>query len=125
MSLVSLSDTHKAWQNVAVGVGFQAPGVIRQRHLETITVIDMRGPKPNDAQPAVDGNSKRKHRDESSNDDRKSDTKKIGKHEKEKLHSSKSKKRKHTNDDAFNPLLQLLASRLSNKTREWTLSNTN
>lgn len=101
------------WHNTTVGQGYQAKGVIRQRtgregELTTSSKILDMSSKASEDRP--EKKSKKEHKKES-----KKDSKKSKKH---KHHSSKSDKKRH-----FNPLLQLLATRLSNKTLQFTEMN--
>jgi hypothetical protein len=102
---MSLSND-KSWVNVDLNVGFQAAGVVRQRGFEVgaVKIIDMRGPQQNEVENPG-GNKKRKREKK-----RDSSSSRIG----DKGSSEK---------DSFDPLLQLFASRLSSKTREFTLTN--
>jgi len=99
---MSLS-SDKTWVNEQVGTGFQAPGVVRQRKFEAtvIKTIDMRGPAPN-----LDGGNEKKRP-------------KIDEYPIKKQQSKKSGKCR----EEFNPILQLLAARISARPREFTLTN--
>ena len=125
-----------AWKNTEIGVGYQAKGVIRQRTAEqpkikNMSVAPAAAPTSSSAaplsaiQPAEKKNEvKKRHRDDSDNTD---DDGKKRKKDKESKKSKKEHKKDHHRDtrekDSFNPLLQCLAERLSNKTRLFTLEN--
>lgn len=125
-----------AWKNTEIGVGYQAKGVIRQRTAEQPKIKNMSVPSAptssssavimSTIQPAEQKNElKKRHRDDSDKSDD-GDGKKCKK-EKESKKSKKEHKKDHHHDtkekDSFNPLLQCLAERLSNKTRLFTLEN--
>jgi hypothetical protein len=95
------------WHNTIVGEGYAAKGVIRQKTAVTASlgkIVDMSSTTVSSEVLRQDG------------DDRESKHKK-GKRKREKEKKSKHKKRhknkSDTNKNGFNPLLQLLASRLS------------
>ena len=123
-----------SWKNTEIGVGYQAKGVIRQRTAEQPKIKNMSvAPAPTSSsaatmsaiQPVEKKNEvKKRHRDDSDN------TAVDGKKQKKDKESKKSKKehkKDHHRDirekDSFNPVLQCLAERLSNKTRLFTLEN--
>ena len=141
-----------AWKNTIVGEGYQAKGVIRQRTAQScqVKVVNMSAvpaskssaapaPAPTTATaPApVQRSEDRTKRDRDDLDDeagahrgdkkRKKDNKdSSSKHKKSKKDHKGSKHdrdRAGSERDSFNPLLQCLASRLSNKTRIFTLEN--
>jgi len=103
---MSLS-SDKTWVNEQVGTGFQAPGVVRQRKFEATVVktIDMRGPATNVESCLDRGNEKKRAN--------------IDEYQTKKKQSKKSGKCR----EEFNPILQLLAARISARPREFTLSN--
>ena len=124
-----------AWKNTEIGVGYQAKGVIRQRTAEQPKIKNMSVPAAptsssavtmSTMQPAEQKNEvKKRHRDDSDNSD---DDGKKRKKDKESKKSKKEHKNEHhradtKEKDSFNPLLQCLAERLSNKTRLFTLEN--
>ena len=102
LRVMSLS-SDKSWVNLDLNVGFQAAGVVRQRGFkaEAVQIIDMRCPQQSEIEEP--------------------DNKKKRKREKNETLSSSSKG--SSVKDRFDPLLQLFASRLSSKTREFTLAN--
>lgn len=110
---------NKDWHNVEVGQGYQARGVIRQRTAPStdLKIVDM----SKASVPALISNKN----DEDVTKDDKKDKKKKDK--KKTSHHKSSKDKKHKKEDKakktsfrFNPLLQLLASRLSDKTLSFT-----
>lgn len=104
------------WHNTTVGHGYQAKGVIRQRtgyegeSSSSSKVIDL----SKDSRLIDDKPEKKSKKD--SKKESKKDSKKSSK--KHKHHSSKS-----SSKGKFNPLLQLLATRLSNKTLQFSEMN--
>jgi len=124
---MSLS-SDKTWVNDKVGIGYQASGVVRQRKAEAvpIKILDMRGPAQIDPQPEPDASqrSSKKRKGEDSRGDGDSKRKKKKDKKKEKR-SSKMESRGSSviGGGGFNPILQLLASRLTAKPREFTLAN--
>lgn len=135
-----------AWHNTVVGQGYQAKGVIRQpgssqskvllnlkvEKVETLRTIDQERKPAQLTEPCEENTEKkakkkRKHKHDSEDDKRDQKEKKT---KKDKKHKKKSKKDKiSTKDgpsscvDSFNPLLQFLASSLSNRTRVFSLEN--
>ena len=124
---MSLS-SDKSWVNTAVGSGYQASGVVRQRKLEpaAVKILDMRGPQTEPGQQQAEGVRKRKADEEKHRDSQQNDKKKR-KEKKKKKHNKRSKKDDEESASlrarGFNPLLQLLASRISARPREFTLAN--
>lgn len=137
-----------AWHNTIVGQGYQAKGVVRQREATTVKVIDFTSAAssepsyPPDASTDLqvkekDRKKTKKERKEShTSEDDQHHSKRIKKAEKtskEKREKKNHKKHSHstlkdkrvidTSIDEFNPLLQYLATSLSNKTRKFTLEN--
>lgn len=110
-----MGDNAKAsweWHNHEVGKGYQARGVIRQPgSSNSVNVVDLSkpiAPTTKDSVPkqALDGKAK-----------------KEGKERKEKEVKKSERSGKHSRMSAkarFNPLLQLLATRLSDKTMSFT-----
>ena len=105
-------NANKAWEwhNNEVGVGYAAPGVVRQRQVgdKKYSIVDMtkKIEKDNDAKD-------KKH--------------KRHKEKKDEKPKKKRKKSKHKTDDEendspiFNPFLQLLASQISDTTRHFSV----
>ena len=129
---MSLS-SDKTWVNDKVGSGYQASGVVRQRKAEAvpIKILDMRGPaqihpqpEPKTTEPDTVQRSSKKRKGEDSRGDGDSKRKKKKDKKKEKR-SSKMESRGSgvIGGGGFNPILQLLASRLTAKPREFTLAN--
>jgi hypothetical protein len=137
-----------AWHNTVVGQGYQAKGVVRQREATTVKVIDYRSAivnEPSDPSPSAGLQIKEKDRKKLKKEKKESYTSEDDKHHNKKSKkgekASKEKKekkdnKKHSNStfrdkhvvkdvskDEFNPLLQYLATTLSNKTRTFTLAN--
>lgn len=134
-----------AWKNTIVGEGYQAKGVIRQRTAQSsqVKVVNMSAvpaskssaapapalaPAPAPVQRSEDRT--KRDRDEAGahrgDKKRKKDNKDSSRHKKSKKDHKESKHdrdRAGSERDSFNPLLQCLASRLSNKTRIFTLEN--
>ena len=107
----------KEWTNTEIGVGYAAPFVHRQKgpdFSEPVKIIDMTKKHESGAKEGRyddEGGQEKKHR----------------KHEKETRSSSSSSGEResgqNTEDDNFNPFLQELATRLSNKTRVFAFAN--
>ena len=118
------ANIQKAWHNTEVGKGYASSGVVRQGAVDYDLgrVVDMRGP-PREA--TDDGPALKKFKSEKQD---KKDKKKL-KRQRKKEERKKAKKDKKDKDKDrkkeghFYPFLQLLASRISNTTREFTLSN--
>eukprot|EP01041_Mallomonas_annulata_P009956 gene9956-20700_t len=117
------------WHNKEVGTGYQAKGVVRQRSAQPneFKIVDL--------SCNVDKAEKRKHTEihdnivesdkkaKKSHNDKDSKKKKHKKDKKtDKKKDKKSKEHKRERND-FNPLLQLLVTRLSNKTRSFSPTN--
>ncbi len=110
------------WHNTVVGEGYQAKGVIRQRtaveQKQIIAVVDLSKKEMSSELESLSKSDelrkekKRKHEKESK-EHKKSSKKK----------SSKDKEAKEVRGDPFNPLLQYLATRLSNKTMHFSETN--
>jgi hypothetical protein len=136
-----------AWHNTVVGQGYQAKGVIRQPgSIQSKVLIDLKKEnvailksveqekKPaHSTEPCEEMNTekktKKKRKHKHGSEDEKRDQKEK-KEKKEKKHKKKSKKDKSSSKDdpsnsvdSFNPLLQFLASSLSNRTRVFSLEN--
>ena len=139
------------WHNTVIGEGYQAKGVVRQPGSNSVKVLDLRKAEiqtsQTSQQPVVpsshsvtenDERSKRKRdsKDKSrseKHEKKKKEEKEDGK--KEKKHKKKSSKKKNRSDkksstasdvgvsDKFNPLLQYLATCISNRTRSFSLEN--
>mmetsp|Transcript_33043 Transcript_33043/g.31481 ORF Transcript_33043/g.31481 Transcript_33043/m.31481 type:complete len:148 (+) Transcript_33043:141-584(+) len=137
-----------AWHNTIVGQGYQAKGVVRQREATTLKVVDYRTApvnEPLDHTPSAELQIKEKDRKKLKKEKKESYTSEDDKHHnkkskkgekatKEKIEKKDHKKHSHstlkdkhvvinTVKDEFNPLLQYLATTLSNKTRTFTLEN--
>lgn len=142
-----------AWHNTVVGQGYQAKGVVRQPGSNPVKVLDLRvsAQKEQTTAPTTTSKyeqgdvkedmkkSKRKRKDVDESRDqngRKRKSKKVDK--KEKKEKKHKKKKSNSNDksdrrdlcplvsnirDNFNPLLQYLATCLSNRTRLFSLTN--
>jgi hypothetical protein len=140
------------WKNTVVGEGYQARGVIRQPKVssEKVKIMNMSLPpaeivNSSKVEKTVDKRARSDSDDEDHRSPRKKSKKKDKKDEKKakkerKQEKKKSKKKKSSSshrdknrdDDSnrgflngagFNPLLQYLATSLSNKTRCFTLEN--
>jgi hypothetical protein len=136
-----------AWHNTVVGQGYQAKGVIRQPgSIQSKVLIDLKKEnvailksveqekKPaHSMEPCEEMNTekktKKKRKHKHGSEDEKRDQKEK-KEKKEKKHKKKNKKDKSSSKDdpsnfvdSFNPLLQFLASSLSNRTRVFSLEN--
>jgi hypothetical protein len=140
------------WKNTVVGEGYQAKGVIRQPGVasEKMRIVNMSLPPPEESN--VRKRSDKRARSESDDEDdrvghkksKKKDKKDEKKAKKDRKHDKKKdKKKEHKRSSSyhrdkyngsrsrgkeadgvgFNPLLQHLASSLSNKTRCFTLEN--
>ena len=112
----------RQWHNHEVGKGYQAPGVVRQRNVsnQMIKVIDMRNPQElKQKEDEIEPKKKMARKEELKSEKKEKKIKKERTTKKEKM-EKKSKKHKHAE---FNPFLQVLACRLSNTTREFTISN--
>lgn len=113
------------WHNDEVGKGYQARGVIRQpsllqshhKTLDLSLVSDSISRKRTASDPEASAKS--------SNEDkkRKKDRKMEKKHKKKKSSSHEHLDRNPGNRNTFNPLLQLLASHLSNTTLSFSPTN--
>ena len=137
---MTMSNTSRpSWHNIDIGVGYQAKGVFRQPTAEkpTVFVIDSsKEVNPNintlkrthDAEDSI--KSKQTTAESSSKDQNHSKHDKKSKHKKErkekkvkkeKKHSKKSKKddNKTSEENNFNPLLQLFATRISDDPRNF------
>ena len=120
------------WHNQEVGRGYQSAGVVRQRGpvAEVGKILDMRGPVSEETDSSEECGSdkelaKKKARKEGKKEKKKKDSKKERKERKEKKikKSKKEKKKENSEDSTFNPFLQVLATRISNTTREFTINN--
>ena len=121
------------WHNQEVGRGYQSAGVVRQRGpaAEVGKILDMRRPVSEETDSSEERGSdkelaKKKARKEDKKEKKKKDSKKERKERKEKKikkKSKKDKKRENSEDSTFNPFLQVLATRISNTTREFTINN--
>lgn len=134
--------TMKEWSNLELGKGYQARGVVRQRGAEPTTqkVVDYsKAPQPTVTPSPLDqpsqgpGESINKNPEninsdsEESRDSAKKHSKKQHKSSKSSHKSSKPSKKSSSSHKSsskkkvrFNPLLQLLATRLSNTTRSFS-----
>lgn len=125
---MSLS-SDKSWVNTAVGSGYQASGVVRQRKLEptAVKILDMRGPQTEPGLQAEGVRDKKRKADDEKHRDSHQNDKKKRKEKKKKKHNKRSKMDDEESASlrarGFNPLLQLLASRISARPREFTLAN--
>jgi hypothetical protein len=136
-----------AWHNTVVGQGYQAKGVIRQPgsnqskvlpdlRTENVTILKSVEQEKKPAQStepcefiSTEKKTKKKRKFKHGSEDEKRDQK-AKKAKKEKNQKKKSKKGKSSSKDdpsnsvdSFNPLLQFLASSLSNRTRVFSLEN--
>lgn len=138
-----------AWHNTIVGQGYQAKGVVRQPGSNPVKVLDLRllatkeqavaTPSEAKSEDAKKSKKKRKERD-NSRDDKEDRKKKSKKSDRKETKEKKNKKKKKSSSkdksgerdpcplvsktrDNFNPLLQYLATCLSNRTRVFSLSN--
>ncbi len=102
------------WHNTEVGQGYQARGVIRQRSaVAEVSIVDLSKP-----QNVSDQNDKSEKSNKKEVDHRSKDKKDKKAH---KSSSSKTKVKKEKREKpSFNPLLQLLATRLSDKTMSFS-----
>jgi hypothetical protein len=136
-----------AWHNTVVGQGYQAKGVIRQpgsnqskvlldlkkEIVGTLRSVDQEKKPAQSTESCEEMNTekktKKKRKHKHGSEDEKRDHKEK-KEKKDKKHKKKSKKEKISSEDdskrvvdSFNPLLQFLASSLSNRTRVFSLEN--
>ena len=142
-----------AWHNTIVGQGYQAKGVVRQPGSNPVKALDLRvsGQREQTIASTTTSKceqigvredpkkSKRKSREMDESGDHKDGRKKKSKRDdkKEKKEQKQKKKKSNSKDksdrrdlcpldkirDNFNPLLQYLATCLSNRTRLFTLNN--
>lgn len=139
------------WHNTVVGEGYQAKGVVRQPGPNSVKVLDLRKaeqlisqtnlqavvsfshlPKESEEKSKRNRDAKDRSRNER-HEKKRREEKEDGK--KDKKHKKKSSKKKNRSDkessspndvdvsDKFNPLLQYLASCISNRTRSFSLEN--
>ena len=97
----------KEWTNTEVGVGYAAPFVHRQKGLvpsEPVKIIDMTKRQEDEEREEII-------------------KKKKSKRNREKTTNVNDGRCNFTEGDNFNPFLQELAGRLSNKTRAFTFAN--
>jgi hypothetical protein len=116
------------WHNTVIGEGYQAKGVIRQPQLESSSnrIVDYSNKKLK-----VNENVEKSDDNQINNLNNwtvQRENKKLKSEKKKKLKKEKKgKKSKDKNDkkahDSFNPLLQFLATRLSNKTLHFSEEN--
>tara|TARA_A100001035_G_C27626459_1_gene427915 strand:- start:13 stop:408 length:396 start_codon:yes stop_codon:yes gene_type:complete len=125
------ANVKQEWHNTVVGEGYAARGMVRQSAVsyDLGIVVDMRGP----ASEAEEGPALKKRKSEKNEKKEKKEKKKKKEKKGKKEKKDNEKKDKEKKDDKrrrkkdkkshFYPFLQLLASRISNTTREFTLNN--
>lgn len=110
-----------SWRNTEVGKGYQAKGVIRQPGVENVAVFikNMSVPAQESLSSQEGQGTPKDHKKEEkkSKKHKKEKSRKASKHSKHKSsHSLRDNDRSSNSLVGFNPLLQLLASRLSDNT---------
>jgi len=126
-----------AWHNNVVGTGYQASGVVRQPGVAgcRVEIVDMRGPSKEIGirEKEVTKRQKKKKSKKEGKDKKDKKDKKDTKDKKDKKKKSKKRSRNNSDEDScqkrfqkedieetgFNPILQLLASRIGSSSKSF------
>lgn len=115
------------WHNTEVGVGYAAPGVVRQRKTECATskIVDMsKSPtadRENEESQAVSKSFKRGQGISNQEEDNRKETGGSSKKNKRSKHSEKDKSKHSPTPPGFNPFLQIFATQISDTTRHFSV----
>ena len=111
-----VAKVRKEWTNTEIGVGYAAPFVRRQKgpgSSETVKIVDMTKSLKDDRDDEEEDAEEKKQEREN----------KGKKHKKHKKGTRGGEDPSVLEVDNYNPFLQELATRLSNKTRVFTFTN--